>query len=97
VRPACGSVACVGVSLSLATAKPSQVQYCFVEAKSPKPIINLLYLEVAKILAQPETGQALATLGFTALGSSPEESAVRIKQEIARWARIIHDAQIERQ
>jgi tripartite-type tricarboxylate transporter receptor subunit TctC len=66
-------------------------------AATPKPIVDLLYREIAKIVALPETQQKLDTLGFTALASTPEDSLARVKQELARWGRVIRDAKIETQ
>jgi tripartite-type tricarboxylate transporter receptor subunit TctC len=68
-----------------------------VPAATPKPIIDLLYGEIASIIALPETQQTLATLGFDPLVSTPEQSAVRVKEELARWAKVIRDAKIEPQ
>jgi tripartite-type tricarboxylate transporter receptor subunit TctC len=66
-------------------------------AATPKPIVDLLYREIAKIVALPETQQKLETLGFSPLASTPEDSFARIKQELARWGRVIRDAKIETQ
>jgi tripartite-type tricarboxylate transporter receptor subunit TctC len=68
-----------------------------VPAATPKPIIDLLYGEIARIIALPDTQQTLATLGFDPLASTPEQSAVRVKEELARWAKVIRDAKIEPQ
>jgi tripartite-type tricarboxylate transporter receptor subunit TctC len=68
-----------------------------VPAATPRPVIDVLYNEIAKIMALPETGTTLETLGFTALVPPPDEAAARIRAEIARWARVIRDAKIERQ
>jgi tripartite-type tricarboxylate transporter receptor subunit TctC len=66
-------------------------------ASPPKPIVDLLYGEIAKIVALPEMQQTLATQGFDALATTPEESAARVKLELVRWAKVIHDAKIEPQ
>jgi tripartite-type tricarboxylate transporter receptor subunit TctC len=68
-----------------------------VPAATPKPIIDLLYGEIARIIALPDTQQTLATLGFDPLASTPEQSAVQVKEELARWAKVIRDAKIEPQ
>jgi hypothetical protein len=38
-----------------------------------------------------------AAQGFDALATTPEDSASRVKLELARWAKVIHDAKIEPQ
>jgi tripartite-type tricarboxylate transporter receptor subunit TctC len=66
-----------------------------VQSATPKPIVDLLYREIAKIVALPEMRERLATLGFEPLASTPEASAVRVREELARWAKVIRDAKIE--
>jgi tripartite-type tricarboxylate transporter receptor subunit TctC len=68
-----------------------------VPAATPKPIVDLLYGEIARIIAHHDTRQTLAALGFDPLASTPEQSAARVKQELARWAKVIRDAKIEPQ
>ncbi len=68
-----------------------------VPAATPRPIIDLLYGEIGRIVALPDTRQTLATLGFDPLVSTPEQSTARIRQELTRWAKVIHDAKIEPQ
>jgi tripartite-type tricarboxylate transporter receptor subunit TctC len=66
-----------------------------VQSATPKEIVDLLYREIAKIVALPDIQQRLATLGFEPLASTPEASAVRVREELARWAKVIRDAKIE--
>jgi tripartite-type tricarboxylate transporter receptor subunit TctC len=63
-------------------------------AGTPKEIVELLHREIAKIIALPETRQRLETLGFEPLASNPADSMARIRQELARWAKVIRDAKI---
>lgn len=64
---------------------------------TPKEIIDRLHAETVKILAEPEVKQQLAKLGSEAVGNTPEEFAVRLKDEIASWAKVIADVRIEKQ
>lgn len=61
---------------------------------TPKEIIDLLYREVAKIVAVPEFRERLVALGFEPIASTPDEFADWIKTEIAKWAKVIRDANI---
>jgi tripartite-type tricarboxylate transporter receptor subunit TctC len=65
------------------------------QAATPKPIVDLLYRELAAILAQPELHQKLETLGFSPLALAPEPSFARVKSELARWGKVIRDAKID--
>jgi tripartite-type tricarboxylate transporter receptor subunit TctC len=64
-------------------------------AGTPKDIVALLHRESAKILAQPEMKERLATLGYDVVASTPEEFSARIKVEIAMWAKVIRAANIK--
>jgi tripartite-type tricarboxylate transporter receptor subunit TctC len=39
--------------------------------------------------------QALATLGFSPVGSTPEEFAAQIKADIEKWSKVVRDAGIK--
>jgi len=65
-----------------------------VPAATPKEIVALLHREIARIIALPETKQRLETLGFEPLASTPADSATRIRQELARWGKVVRDAKI---
>jgi tripartite-type tricarboxylate transporter receptor subunit TctC len=65
-----------------------------VPAGTPKPVIARLHREIVAIVGLPDVRQKFAALGFDALAITPEESAERIAQELARWGRLIRDANI---
>ncbi len=62
---------------------------------TPRPIIDRLNAELAKILATPEAQQQLLDQGAYAVQTSPDQAAARVKQEIAMWAKVIKDANIK--
>ncbi len=66
-----------------------------VPAGTPADIITVLHRESAKILAQPDMKERLATLGYDVVASTPEEFAGRIKTEIDMWAKVIRAANIK--
>ena len=66
-----------------------------VPAGTPRDIVALLHREAAKILAQPDMKERLATLGYDVVASTPEEFSARIKVEIAMWAKVIRAANIK--
>jgi tripartite-type tricarboxylate transporter receptor subunit TctC len=66
-----------------------------VPAQTPRPIVDQLYREIAKVIALPETQARLETLGFNPLASTPEASFARVKEELARWGKVIRDAKID--
>jgi tripartite-type tricarboxylate transporter receptor subunit TctC len=64
-------------------------------AATPKAIVDLLYREIKKIVALPETQRRLETLGFNPLVTTPDNSFMRVRRELARWGKVIRDAKIE--
>jgi tripartite-type tricarboxylate transporter receptor subunit TctC len=66
----------------------------FVPAGTPKPIIDKLHSEIAAILKTPAVGDKLKALGFVPVGNSPEAWGKRVDAEIAKWAKVIKDANI---
>jgi tripartite-type tricarboxylate transporter receptor subunit TctC len=61
----------------------------FAPAKTPKDIIMVLHRELAKALASPDIKERFATIGFTPVGSSPEELAALIKSDTENWSKVI--------
>lgn len=66
-------------------------------AGTPNAIVTLLHREVVRVMAQPEVKERLATLGFETVVNTPEDFAVWIRNEIAKWGRVIRDAGIRTQ
>lgn len=63
----------------------------------PVEISNKLQTSIASVLADPEVKSRLNTLGFEADGSTPEQFARFIASEMAKYGKIIHDADIKAQ
>jgi tripartite-type tricarboxylate transporter receptor subunit TctC len=59
-----------------------------------KEIVDLLNRELVKIIALKHIEQRFQTFGFTPLGTTPEQSALRIKAELDMWAKVIREAKI---
>ena len=61
----------------------------------PKEVISRWNAELAKILKSPDMRARLATEGLDALGSTPGEFRAHLKAEIAKWAKVIKDANVK--
>ena len=62
---------------------------------TPRAVVDRLYQESAKALKMPDVIERLATQGGNELiGSTPDEYAQLIRDEIAKYAKIIKDAGI---
>jgi tripartite-type tricarboxylate transporter receptor subunit TctC len=63
-------------------------------AGTPKEIVELLSRTIAKAVAEPELRKRLATLGFIPVANTPGEFTARIKLEIEKWGKVVHDANL---
>jgi tripartite-type tricarboxylate transporter receptor subunit TctC len=63
-------------------------------AATPKEIIDLLYREIAKAVAQPDVRERLTTLGFDPVANTPDEFGARIRLEIDKWGKVVRDAKL---
>jgi len=70
-------------------------QAIFAPAGTPKPIVDRLHAEVAKILKEPDMQERLAKLGLDPSGITPAELAAFQKAEIDKWAKVVKAANIK--
>src|SRR2546423_1099123 len=63
-------------------------------ADTPKDVIERWRDEIAKAVAAPDVKERLQALGFAPVANTPEEFGARIKAEIAKWSKVVHDANI---
>jgi tripartite-type tricarboxylate transporter receptor subunit TctC len=63
-------------------------------AGTPQPVIDKLYSETVRVLAQNEARKHLQNLGMEIVANTPPDFAARIKSEIPQWAKLIRDAGI---
>jgi tripartite-type tricarboxylate transporter receptor subunit TctC len=66
-------------------------------AGTPKPIIDKLAVQTFFVLQELGPGSLLNQLGYDQISSSPEKANARIKSDVEKWTKIIHDAGIEPQ
>jgi tripartite-type tricarboxylate transporter receptor subunit TctC len=66
-------------------------------AGTPRPIVDQLNSAARRALAAADTRVRLAQLGMSSNSSSPAEFDAYIKSEIAKWAAVIREANIQAQ
>jgi tripartite-type tricarboxylate transporter receptor subunit TctC len=71
------------------------LQGVLVPAKTPPEIVALLHREIVKAIATPDVQQRFAELGFDPAGTAPAQFAAQIKDEIAKWGKVVRDAHIK--
>jgi tripartite-type tricarboxylate transporter receptor subunit TctC len=70
-------------------------QAIFAPAGTPRPIVDRLHAEIAKILQDPEVRDRLAKLGLDPSGMTPAELTAFQKAEIEKWAKVVKAANIK--
>jgi tripartite-type tricarboxylate transporter receptor subunit TctC len=63
-------------------------------AGTPKPVIDRLNAEILKAMKDPDVQKNFAALGLTPRGSSPQELATATRDQLARYAKLMREANI---
>lgn len=63
-------------------------------ANTPRPIIERLQREIAAVLADPEVRNRYEVLGIDPVGNTPGEFAAQIRADLARWEKVVKQANI---
>jgi tripartite-type tricarboxylate transporter receptor subunit TctC len=63
-------------------------------AGTPKEVIDRWRGDIVKTVAAPEVRQRLQALGFVPVANTPDAFGARIKSEIAKWGKVVRDANI---
>jgi tripartite-type tricarboxylate transporter receptor subunit TctC len=63
-------------------------------AGTPKEIVDRWRNEIAKAVQAPEIKERLEKLGFAPVANTPAEFGERLKTEMAKWGKVVRDANI---
>ena len=58
-------------------------------AGTPAAIVNKLYADMAAVIHTPDTRKHLMDLGISPLANTPREFAEVIRNDMARWGKLI--------
>ena len=64
----------------------------FAPTGTPKVYVTKLNRAITAIVAQPDTKERLAVLGFDPVANTPEQFTEYIKVEVTKWAKVIKDS-----
>ena len=64
-------------------------------AATPREIVNRVNAEVVKAIKTQDMRERLAQQGAEAIGNTPEDFAAVIKRDLAKWAKVVKDANIK--
>lgn len=65
------------------------------QVKTPRPLINKLHAEIARILTMPEVRERMAQLGVDALNGSPEQLGKMMRDDLKKWSAVARQAGIK--
>jgi len=66
-------------------------------AATPRPVVERLSQELARILRAPDMAERLAADGMDVVASTPDEFAATLRAETEKWAKVIRAAGIQAQ
>ena len=64
-------------------------------AKTPQPILARLHAESVKIVQSPRIKSLFLKDGLESLGNTPQQFAADLKEEIAKWRKVVAAAGIQ--
>jgi tripartite-type tricarboxylate transporter receptor subunit TctC len=67
----------------------------FLPAKTPRAVVDQLNVDLNKVLGTPEVKEKFAKLGMQAAPGRPEELAATLRADLARWTRVVREANIK--
>jgi tripartite-type tricarboxylate transporter receptor subunit TctC len=62
---------------------------------TPREIVTQLQQAIVAVIAQPQTRERMAGLGYAPVGNPPDECEAQIRMEIVKWAKVIREAGIK--
>jgi tripartite-type tricarboxylate transporter receptor subunit TctC len=63
-------------------------------AKTPGDVVGRLQKDIAAVLAEPDVRSRYATLGIEPVGNTPAQFAEQIRADLARWEKVVRQADI---
>jgi tripartite-type tricarboxylate transporter receptor subunit TctC len=64
-------------------------------AGTPRDVIEILAAATQKVISQPATREKFAELGAETTGGTPEQFGAYIRDDLAKWKRIVKDANVK--
>ena len=67
----------------------------FLPAKTPQAIVDKQSAELIKVIQNPEVRESFSKLGMQAVSNTPDELGVLTKTELAKWTKVVKEANIK--
>ncbi len=69
----------------------------FAPAGTPMPVIERLQQEIARVLNSGQVKEKLYSVGVEPVGSSPQQFGATVRAEVAKWSKVVKEANIREQ
>jgi tripartite-type tricarboxylate transporter receptor subunit TctC len=66
----------------------------FAPAKTPAAVVSRLNQEIVRLLARSDVKEKFFNAGMEPVGNTPEQFGATVKSEMAKWGKVIRDADI---
>jgi tripartite-type tricarboxylate transporter receptor subunit TctC len=66
-----------------------------IPAGTPKAIVTKISNEMQRLVSHAEMKERIANLGYDVVASTPEQFAAQIKEDLAKWKKVIENAGIK--
>jgi len=67
----------------------------FAPARTPAAVVARLHSGIAAVLKLPDVQQRLIAEGAVAIGNTPEQFAAQIKDDIAKWGKVVRESGLQ--
>jgi tripartite-type tricarboxylate transporter receptor subunit TctC len=67
----------------------------FLPAKTPQAVVDQLNVDLNKVLDNPEVRDKFVKLGMQAAPGTPQELAATVRTDLARWIKVVREANIK--
>jgi tripartite-type tricarboxylate transporter receptor subunit TctC len=67
----------------------------FLPANAPKAMVDKFNADLNRVLANPEVKEKFARIGMQAAPGTPDELAATLRADLARWTKLVKDANIK--
>jgi tripartite-type tricarboxylate transporter receptor subunit TctC len=69
----------------------------FVPVRTPAPVVQALYQEVARILGMPDIRERLTATAHEVIGSTPEQFSDKVRREVEKYRKIILESGMQQE
>ncbi len=71
------------------------LQAVLVPARTPKAVVNEISKQLRHMMTLPDVRERVTALGYDIVASTPDAFATQIKEEVAKWGKVIRSAGIK--